>query len=211
VKYYAVRAGRQTGIFTSWDECKKQVIGFSGADYKSFLSMEDAENYMNRFTQRQSVDSQANDVDGSFSHDLNDGRAIAYVDGSYNIKTKEFSFGAVLLHDGKEFHFKEKFNDKELAEMRNVAGEIKGAEFAMRYCMENEIKKIDIYHDYEGIAKWPLGDWKTNKDGTKAYKRFYDETSKSVHINFVKVKGHSGDVYNDLADRLAKEVLGIDC
>ncbi len=26
---------------------------------------------------------------------------------------------------------------------------------------------------------------------------------------FVKVKGHSGDKYNDLADRLAKDALGI--
>ena len=28
-------------------------------------------------------------------------------------------------------------------------------------------------------------------------------------VTFVKVKGHSGDKYNDLADKLAKEALGI--
>ena len=35
-KYYAVKNGRQTGIFESWAECEEQVKGFSGAVYKSF-------------------------------------------------------------------------------------------------------------------------------------------------------------------------------
>ena len=30
-----------------------------------------------------------------------------------------------------------------------------------------------------------------------------------MQIRFVKVKGHSGDTYNDMADRLAKEALGM--
>ena len=35
-KYYAVRAGRKTGVFTTWDECKSAVSGFSGAAYKLY-------------------------------------------------------------------------------------------------------------------------------------------------------------------------------
>ena len=35
-KYYAVRKGKKTGIFQTWDECKLQVTGFSGAEYKRF-------------------------------------------------------------------------------------------------------------------------------------------------------------------------------
>ncbi|MBQ2004700.1 MAG: RNase H1/viroplasmin domain-containing protein, partial [Peptococcaceae bacterium] len=30
-KYYAVKVGRETGIFTTWDACKAQVQGYSGA------------------------------------------------------------------------------------------------------------------------------------------------------------------------------------
>ena len=51
--------------------------------------------------------------------------------------------------------------------------------------------------------------WKTNKSGTISYKQFYDEIKKSVKVSFNKVKGHSGDKYNDVADRLAKDALGI--
>lgn len=35
-KYYVVWHGRETGVFDSWELCKKQVDGFQGAKYKSF-------------------------------------------------------------------------------------------------------------------------------------------------------------------------------
>ena len=36
VKFYAVKEGRHSGIYTTWEEAEKQVKGFSGAVYKSF-------------------------------------------------------------------------------------------------------------------------------------------------------------------------------
>jgi ribonuclease HI len=41
-KYYVVWNGKKPGIYTNWDDCKKQVHGFDGAQYKSFASLEDA-------------------------------------------------------------------------------------------------------------------------------------------------------------------------
>ena len=35
-KFYVVWKGHQTGIFTSWAECEKQIKGFEAALYKSF-------------------------------------------------------------------------------------------------------------------------------------------------------------------------------
>ena len=115
----------------------------------------------------------------------------------------------VILRDSKEYTFNKKFDDKDLASMRNVAGEIKGAQAAMAYAVEEGLKEITIYYDYAGIAFWCLGDWKANKEGTIAYKEYYDSIKELVKVNFVKVKGHSGDKYNDMADALAKEALGI--
>lgn len=45
-KFYAVKSGRNQGIFHSWSECEKQVKGFRGAKYKSFTSLEDAEKFI---------------------------------------------------------------------------------------------------------------------------------------------------------------------
>jgi len=81
---------------------------------------------------------------------------------------------------------------------------------ALRYALEHCFKRLIIYHDYEGIAKWCQGDWKTNRDGTKAYREYYDSIRGRVDISFVKVAGHSGDKYNDMADALAKQALGIE-
>ena len=192
-KFYAVRKGRKTGIFRNWDDCRASVHGFSGSEYKSFGTLEEAQAFLH----------------GVQKEEVEEDRLRIYVDGSFHAGTGEFSYGmVVLLKEGiQTFH--KKYDDKELAAMHNVAGEIKGAEAAMRYAMEHGIRKIAIYHDYEGIAKWCLGLWKTNKEGTRAYKSFYDEASRQIDIQFVKVAGHSGDTYNEMADQLAKEALGI--
>lgn len=46
VKYYAVKNGRVPGIYMSWEKCRENVSGFSGAEYKSFGSMEEAKEYL---------------------------------------------------------------------------------------------------------------------------------------------------------------------
>ncbi len=193
-KFYAVRVGKTPGVYKTWDECKKEVMGFKGAIYKSFGTLEEANSFINT------------DYNNSVSTDVD---AVFYVDGSYNINTKEFSYGVVLLKDDKEEHFKKSFDDKELATMRNVSGEIMGAQYAMELSVSRGYKDIEIYFDYEGIEKWAMGFWKTNKDGTIAYKKYYDSIKDKLNVRFVKVKGHSGDKYNDVADMLAKEAVGI--
>ena len=42
-KFYVVWKGKKTGVFTSWDDCKKQISGFEGAQYKSFVDKKEAE------------------------------------------------------------------------------------------------------------------------------------------------------------------------
>lgn len=200
-KYYAVRVGAKTGIFKTWEECRNSVSGYAGAVYKSFKREEDALAYMESGQKKSNVTPKSG-LDGQ-------ARVKIYVDGSYHNATKEFSYGMVVLQGEKEEKYSEKFEDETLAPMRNVAGEIKGAQAAMQYAMDHKIPAITIYHDYEGIARWPLGEWKANKEGTIAYREFYNMASKQVDIRFEKVTGHSGDKYNDMVDELAKEALGI--
>jgi capsule biosynthesis phosphatase len=135
------------------------------------------------------------------------GKAAAYVDGSYDVETGNYSYGAVIFFDGRQEEFSERFDDEEMASMRNVAGEIEGSKKAMSYCLENGISELDLFFDYEGIRAWCTGQWKTNKEGTKAYKAFYDEAAKKLKVNFIKVKSHSGVEFNERADKLAKQAL----
>lgn len=228
-KYYAVRKGRKTGVFLTWTECQKQTTGFSGAEFKSFPTMEEASAFVgvekeapqevpgaapgrtNNESELQNAGVPGKHIAGDVTHEslLAEGKVVAYVDGSYHSGTGEFSYGMVILQDGEEHTFCQKMTDPDLALMHNVAGEIKGSEAAMQYAMDHNIPEIVIYHDYEGIAKWCTGAWKANKTGTKAYQEFYQKVSQKVKIHFVKVKGHSNDKYNDMADQLAKKALGI--
>ena len=41
-KFYVVWKGHKTGVFNTWNECKRYIDGFTGAQYKSFLSEDEA-------------------------------------------------------------------------------------------------------------------------------------------------------------------------
>lgn len=195
-KYYAVRKGKCVGIYNTWDECKSQVNGFSGAEYKSFLNLEEANEYI--YGKKESKIA------------YNGNTVEAYVDGSYEHCIKEYGSGVVILKDGNILKtYSIKGNDEFLVTMRNVAGEIEAAKLAMNYCLEENIENLILYFDYEGIEKWCTGAWKTNKSGTIEYKAFYDKVKEKLNVKFVKVKAHSGDKYNEEADKLAKKAIGI--
>lgn len=210
VKYYAVRTGLTPGVYTSWEECKAQVDGVSNAKYKSFKTHEEAMEFagLANNTADKALDSSKEGIDEVLEN-LKADEAVAYVDGSFNAESGEYGLGVALFAKGEEIRFSEKGLDESLASMRNVAGEIKAAQKAMEEAIKLGIKELTIYHDYEGIAKWCLGEWKTNKEGTIAYKAFFDSIKDKLNVKFVKVKGHSGDKYNDLADKLAKSAIEI--
>ncbi len=45
-KYYAVKKGKLTGLFYSWDDCKQAVDGYPNADYKGFALLSEALAYL---------------------------------------------------------------------------------------------------------------------------------------------------------------------
>lgn len=192
-KYYAVKKGRKTGIFETWSECKEQVSGFSGADYKSFASLQEANDFLK--VEKENL----SEVD-----------LLAYVDGSYNIKTKEYGYGCVII-EGQQViqQLYGKGHLEEYISMRNVSGEILGCQKAIEYAIKHDYHHICIYYDYEGIEKWAKGLWKANKLGTINYVKKIQEYQKQIDISFIKVLAHSGDTYNEIADSLAKKAVGI--
>ena len=134
---------------------------------------------------------------------------VAYVDGSYDQSTQCFSYGMVILENGEEKTFNKSFSDSSLRSMRSVAGEIMGARAAIEYAIKNNKKRLIIRYDYDGIANWPLGKWSASKEATKSYVKFVREAVQKVQITFEKIKAHSGDKYNDYADKLAKQALAL--
>lgn len=51
-KIYVIWNGKETWIFDSWEQCKKNVDWFSGAKYKSFKSLEEANKALNEWWEK---------------------------------------------------------------------------------------------------------------------------------------------------------------
>lgn len=190
MKYYAVRIGRNPGIYHTWDECKRETMGFKGASFKKFSTREDAEAFINEVEEEKKESAEKDEL-------------VVYVDGSYMNKDKSHSYGVYMFNDEEEYTYSKRFFKD--SEMRNVSGEIKGAMRAMEEAVKLGKKKIYLHYDYEGIRSWALGFWKTNKEGTIYYKNFYDSIKDKLEVKFIKVEAHSGVKYNELVDQLAKE------
>lgn len=213
VKYYAVKNGRKTGIFYSWAECQKQINGFSNAIYKSFLTEEEAQKYLNR---------SEGDDGGLYSSMLDYGEeefketslvmpdtAFCFVDGSFSAEENNYSCGVALFYKGSLHKTCSCGKDASLKGMHNVAGEILGAMEAVKLAERLGASKAVIFHDYAGIKEWPADNWSANTAATLNYKAFMQEAATRIKIEYVKVEGHSGVPMNELVDSLAKSALGI--
>lgn len=131
----------------------------------------------------------------------------AYVDGSYNANTKTYGYGVVIGYENKTEKLKGSGQNENMASMRNVAGEICGARAAIEYAVSKKAKTLEIYYDYMGIEMWATGRWRANKEETMEYKQFCEKAD--IELVFHKVKGHSGDAGNEMADKLAREAVGL--
>lgn len=214
-KYYAVAKGKTPGIYFSWEDCKAQVEQFSGAVYKSFSTLEEAAG----FIENAGVSVSENDMeqmtldivesDGQEEPISTDTCLIAYVDGSYDHSQLRYAYGCALVLPEEVVTLNGSGEEPDYVTMRNVAGEILGSEQAVLWALEHGYQEIVIYYDYEGIEKWANDVWKANKPGTQRYKEFIAEKRKQITISFQKVAAHTGVKYNEMADKLAKEALGL--
>jgi ribonuclease HI len=209
-KYYAIKYGRIEDheifnqIVTSWDECKAAVNGVKNAKYKSFATKDEAEKYLSDETDLKTCNTE-------IIIPKDDNQAIAFVDGSFNPKTKVYGAGVLIFYgDGTIQTFIDSGKDPEMVSMRNVAGEILAATHAIRIAEEHMIKFLTIYYDYEGIKHWATGEWAANKKKTKEYVKTIEQAaSDGLYILFHHVKAHTGVEYNEKVDQLAKEACGI--
>ena len=202
-KYYAVKNGREVGIFTSWDACRASVDGFAGAEYKSFKTKKEALAFLGDGESGAFADISAkpemSDIPVCPENEL-----IAFVDGSFDVKSGSYGFGCVIIDPEQKLT---RLNGK-AATARNVAGELLATMNAVKYAAEHSYKKLTVYHDYEGIEKWYNGKWKAQSFVAVAYLEFVRKYRSFVSVSFVKVEAHTGNTLNEEADRLAKSALG---
>lgn len=148
---------------------------------------------------------------GQAEEPLSTGRGgvmTAYVDGSFRQGYSVYGYGVVIVAGGEILKtFSGAGARPEYVRMRNVAGEVLGAVKAMEYALAQGAKELILHFDYQGIESWARGTWKRNNDLTRGYHEYVRQTEQRMKLTFRKVKGHSGDRFNDLADELAKAAV----
>lgn len=205
--FYAVKVGRNPGIYNSWDECKNETQGYSGAVFKKFKTKSEAEAFMEGSLSNSSNYSNSPNSSSSIKDmdEIKDFEIVSYVDGSYRREDHSYSYGVYLFDGNIEEKYSKRFFDPENAKSRNVSGELRGAMVAISRALQLGKKKIYLHYDYMGICDWALGNWKANLPLTITYKKFYDSIKDKIEVIFIKVDAHTGVYYNELVDKLAKE------
>ena len=215
--YYAVRRGRETGIYSTWAECEANVKGYAGAEFKKFSREEDATAFINQdkavTSNKHSGKVQPAPVENTQSEKSVEkpvpGKNVdVYVDGSFNSDTNDYGYG-VYMTDGKNQQIiVGRGQQKESG--RNVEGEVAAASAALSALSTSRYDSVTVYHDYQGIGSWADRDWKANKGYTKAYAdkvaAFRDA---GMNVTFKHVDGHTGNEGNEYVDKLAKVACGV--
>ena len=203
-KVYGVKVGRIPGVYNDWSEVQKQITGFSGAIFKGFSSEAEAKAFVYGTSE---TDSNENNVskeilssktDEDFKEDIS-----IYVDGSF--LNEKIGFGIVVVKNNEVImkdcgRFIGRVEDNS---QRNVAGEIYAMIRAVQLIRANEFNNVCFCHDYEGICKWISGEWKAKNSLTQRYVEYFKEHM-NVNFKFKHVKAHTGNIFNEEADRLAK-------
>lgn len=143
-----------------------------------------------------------------------------YVDGSYNPQTAHWGGGAAILdNEETEVLHTIQVTDFDSNGSRQINGELASSIMSLEYVLNHsdrfEDKHIAIYYDYLGIEKWATGEWSARKDVSRDYSirvknlMLALKVMHQIEVSFHKVKAHSSDKYNDLADQLSKDACGV--
>ena len=127
----------------------------------------------------------------------------AYIDGSYT-KNKEYSGYAVVFVKNNRILESISGCSYQNIKMQNVTAELTAAMKAVEWAVNRRYSHIIIFHDFIGISKIVTGEWGVKNPFTRFYKEFMEKKSKKINISFGFVKSHSGNIYNDMADKLAR-------
>ncbi len=208
-KVYAIQSGFDSEknvkienlIVNTWAECLKYVKGVKGAKYKSFEDINEANAYLNEGNRM------LKKSDDNYPKEC----LHIYVDGSYNSGDGRYSYGVVAVRNNV-VEYIESGADKDTSErnIRQIAGELKGALRAIEYASKKGENKVVLFHDYEGIAHHVTGAWERKETSSmEYYNKMQNLMNLGIEVIFVKVDSHTGDLFNELVDEKCKECLNI--
>lgn len=208
--FYAVKKGRQPGVYNSWDECFEQVNGYSGAIYKKFKVEADAQAFVSGEALGSVKTLNATDAQNDILDVPADKTVALYTDGACSGNPGPGGFGyAVVINDvliqkGSGGCASTTNNQMELRAVIEGLKVISNVQSVVVYSDSSYVVNAFQKHWIDG---WKRRNW-VKSDGSpvlnrELWKQLLKEIARFKDVQFVWVKGHVGNKYNELCDRLA--------
>lgn len=213
-KFYAVKKGRKTGIFTTWAECQKQVSGFPKAEFKSFISKQEADDWLKEIkssneNRRKNYSVIVYTDGGSRNHGNKKGEHVKKNDKAawaYLIKYQ----GSIISDTDGEYGSTN--NRMEIMALKKSLLDLKQRE------LQNEkiLVVLDSKYVLDAITKrwlqsWEKNGWKTSAGTGVKNKELWMEISRLLpefpNLDYQWTKGHANDEGNNLVDELLNKTM----
>jgi ribonuclease HI len=204
-KFYAVRVGRQPGIYKTWKECQEQIMHFPNQQFKKFETKKEAEDFIKNDT-----------ISTDYDNNYDDTVLNVYTDGA------SFHNGKSDCRASYGVYFGEKDSRNEsgliIEKASNNRGELMGLLRAVELIKDDEeavIHTDSMYglkcaYDY-GIKMKKAGYPKDipNIDIIQKMREILETKSniKFHHLNSHTNNTDKHSIGNDIVDRMATEVL----
>lgn len=208
-KFYAVKRGRKTGLYTVWAECAAQVKGFQGAVYKGFMTENEARAWLGGADARAE---QPRAVAEMAAPSAPDADYIIHTDGSCLRNPGGAGGWAAVIETAATGAVEEKSGGD--PETTNNRMELTAALMALSAVPEGA--RVALYTDSQylknAFTKFWLPAWKKRgwkkADGEPVLNQDLwvqlDAAFAARQVQFHWVKGHAGNPRNERCDALAR-------
>ena len=149
-KFYVVWNGREKGIFSSWEACKRQVDGFEAARYKSFDSEAEAKSaFLAGPAEHLKATHKTKEVVKKNVGGAKIQRASICVDAACSGNPGAMEYRGVNLATGEQIFHQGPFPDA-----TNNVGEFLALVHGLAYLKKNNLSSMPIYSDSDNAILW---------------------------------------------------------
>lgn len=227
--YYVVHKGRVPGIYTKWDDCKRQVEKYDNAQFKKFDNEEDAKVFLEKGFGRERVLSKSekikkaveakNEKNMEVMLESDCDKIYIYTDGSLIRHGKEVSSGYGYYIPSKNIKVSKALTGEKITNNRaELTAIIEGVEMLNE---EDKKKMLCIFTDsqysiylFTGTGeRYEKNGWKNEKKeevpNIDLIKKLL-EIKRKYQVTLLKVRAHTEaqdehSLANSIADRLAND------
>jgi len=138
---------------------------------------------------------------------------VIYTDGACSGNPGPGGWGSILMYKGntKEISGAEKNTTNNIMELTAVIEALKALKFECNVKLYSDSAYVVNAFNQKWIYGWMKNGWKTSSKEPVKNKELWQELyslTKTHNVEFIKVKGHADNKYNNRCDEMARNAIG---